>query len=119
MFTFNLFRSGGASTAGGARTRRRGRASFAACLMLVTMVGVAPAAEAPPVEIEPASSATAASTALAVQTCDAIRNAAHATCDAAAMAEAEAETPAQYEQARVLEALCRELWFQAFICAFF
>ncbi len=119
MFMFNPLRSGGASTPGEVRTRRRGRAAFAACLMLVTMVGVAPAAEAPPVEIEPASSATAASTVLAVQTCDAIRNAARATCFAAELAAAEAETPAQHEQARDLEGLCRELWFQAFICAFF
>lgn len=119
MFTLNLFRSGGVSAPGEARTTRRGRAAFAACLMLLTMVGAAPAAEAPPVEIEPAATATAASTVIAVQTCDAIGTAAGATCRAAAMAAAEAETAAQHNQARDLERICGELIFQVFVCAFF
>ncbi len=44
MITLNLFRSGGVSAPKEARATRRRRAAFAACLMLATMVGVAPAA---------------------------------------------------------------------------
>ena len=119
MFTLNLFRSGGVSAREEARTTWRGRAAFAACLMLLTMVGVAPAAEAPPVEIEPTTTATVANTVVAVQTCRAIQNAALATCYAAEMAAAEAETPAQHNQAGDLARICRQLIFQVFVCAFF
>ena len=119
MFMFNLFRSGGASTPGEARPARRGRAAFAACLMLVTMVGAAPAAEAPPVETEPGAAATVASTVAAVQTCDAIQDAADMTCVAADMAATAAETPAQRNQAAELGRICHQLIFQVFVCAFF
>ncbi|WP_419947942.1 hypothetical protein [Candidatus Palauibacter sp.] len=119
MFTLNLFSSAGGSAPGGARTTRRGRAAFAACLLLVTMAGAAPGAEAPPAGIEPAVTAAAASSVLAVQTCDAILFAARATCYAAELAAAEADTPAQQEQARELERLCGQLRYQVFVCAFF
>ena len=119
MFTLNSFRAGGVSPPGEARTTRRGRLAFAACLMLVTMVGAAPAAEAPPVEPEPGAAATVASTVAAVQTCDAIQDAAAMTCVAAEMAEAEAETPEQLNQADELGRICRQLMFQVFICTFF
>ena len=119
MFTLNLFRSSGVSPPEEARMTRRGRAALAAFLMLLTMVGVAPAAEAPPVETEPAETATAASTVAAVQTCDAIQDAAGTTCVAAQMAAAEAETPEQRNQADELERLCGRLLFLVFTCAFF